>query len=231
MGMSFPPSHSGEPYDNAAWTPQFLGDRVEWSTAAHSANPNANAIRWGTTYSFWFESTNAPEVKSATVGLFRPGAQADPSVQVCGPVGGIGQPIVTNYCAAAANSTGATGSITAQNIDLNTRTMELAGADLPANAFAYSLASLQQGFVANPGGSTGNICLGGAIGRVVGGVVLDTGGGGSLLESVSLDSIAQPLGSVSVQSGDQWYFQFWHRDTVLGFATSNFTNGVRVVFP
>ena len=231
IGMSHPKSHSGEPFSNAPWTGQFLGDRVEWSTDSYATNQNANAIRWGTTYSFWYESSNAPEVKSATLGLFRPGVQADPLVDVCGPIGGAGAPIVTSYCTAAPNSTGLTGTITAQNIDLNARTMELAGGSLPTNANAYSIASLQQGFVANPGGSSGNICLGGAIGRVVGGVVLNTGGSGSLLETVDLNSIPQPTGAVAVQAGDSWHFQFWHRDSLLGLSTSNFSNGVRVVFP
>jgi hypothetical protein len=32
--------------------------------------------------------------------------------------------------------------------------------------------------------------------------------------------------------GDTWHFQAWHRDiNALGFATSNFTDGVRVSFP
>jgi len=231
MGMSFPRSHSGEPFDNSTWAPQFLGDRVVWSTDSHSTNPNANAIRWGTTYSFWYESTNAPEVKSATLGLFRPGAQADPSVSVCGPVGGMGAPIVTNYCTAVGNSTGLTGSITAQNIDLNARTMELAGADMPANVLALSLVARQQANVTNPGGSTGTLCLGGPIGRAVGGSALVTSASGALLEAVDLDAIPTPAGSAAVMSGELWYFQYWHRDAVLGFATSNFTNGVRVVFP
>ncbi len=231
MGMSFPRSHSGEPYDNSVWNAQMLGDRVVWSTESHSVNANANAIRWGTTYSFWFESNNAPEVKSATLGLFRPGPQADPLVSVCGPQGGTAGPIVTNYCTAMANSTGLTGAIAAQNIDMNARTMQLAGSNLPVNAFAYSLASLTQGFVANPGGSSGNICLGGSIGRVVGGSILNTGGAGSLLETVNLNVIPQPSGSVSVQAGSTWHFQFWHRDALLGLSTSNFTDGVRIQFP
>lgn len=233
MGMSFPHSHSGEPYANDAWSGQFLGDRVVWSTDSFATNANANALRWGTTYSFWYRSSNPPEVKNSTLGLFRPGAQADPIASVCGPIGGMGNPIVTNYCTANANSTSATGSIDAQNIDLNARSMELVGASLPLNVNAYSIASLQQGFVANPGTSSGNLCLGGNIGRVVGGAVLSTGGTGTLLESVNLDAIPQPNGTVVVQAGDSWHFQFWHRDTILGLGlpTSNFTNGVRVLFP
>jgi hypothetical protein len=232
-GMSFPHSHSGEPYSNTPWASQFLGDRIEWSTDAYATNQNANAIRWGTTYSFWFESTLAPEVKMATLGLFRPGAQADPLVSVCGPMGGSSGPIVSNYCTAVANSTGSSGVINAQNIDLNTRTMELVGSSLPTNSFAYSIGSLTQGFAANPGGSSGNICVGGSIGRTIGGSILNTGASGSLLENVNLNVIPQPAGPVSVQSGQTWHFQFWHRDVILGLGipTSNFTNGVRIFFP
>lgn len=231
--MSFPISHSGEPFSNADWAAQNLGDRVEWTTDTFAANANANAIRWGTMYSFWFESTNAPEVKSATLGLFRPGAQADPMVSVCGPVGGNPVPVASNYCTANPNSTSVAGVIGAQNIDMQTRTMELTGSDLPTNAFAFSIASLDQAFVANPGGSSGNICVGGNVGRVVGGQILNTGASGALLESVSLDSIPQPNGTVAVGSGEAWNFQFWHRDVILGLnlSTSNFTNGLRVWFP
>ncbi|MEZ6017827.1 MAG: hypothetical protein R3F49_22170 [Planctomycetota bacterium] len=233
QGVSFPMSHSGEPFSNAGWVTTNLGTSADWATDTFATDPNANAIRWGTMYTFWFESTNAPEVKTATLGLFRPGAQADPTVSVCGPVGGNPVPVASNYCTAAINSTGATGAISAQNIDMMARTMELAGANLPTNAFAFSIASLDQAFVANPGGSTGNICVGGSVGRVVGGTILNTGATGTLTESVSLDSIPQPMGTVAIGSGETWNFQFWHRDVILGLnlPTSNFTNGVRIWFP
>ena len=231
LGMSFPRSHSGEPYDNVAWSAQFLGDRVVWSTDTFAQNPNANALRWGTTYSFWFEATNPPEVKAATLGLFRPGAEADPMVSVCGPESGVPGPIVTNYCAANANSTGSTGSITARNIDLSSYTLQLEATNLPPDAFAYSLASETQDLPLNPGGSAGNLCLGGSIGRVVGGAILNTGGAGSLLEVVDLNLIPQPSGAVAVQPGSTWHFQFWHRDSQSGLSTSNFTDGVRIQFP
>jgi len=233
QGVSFPMSHSNEPYSNAPWTTQASPSSVSWFTDDFGINPNANAIRWGTMYSFWFESPNAPEIKTATLGLFRPGAQADPIVSVCGPIGGAPLPIVSNYCTANANSTGVTGTITAQNIDLNARTMEVAAANLPTNVFALSLASLDQGFLTNPGGSSGNLCLSGNIGRFLSGTIVSTGATGTILEIANLDAIPQPSSFVVVQSGETWNFQYWHRDLIvgLGIPTSNYTDGVSVFFP
>jgi hypothetical protein len=213
---------------------QNLGTSMEWSTEDFATNANANAIRWGTMYSFWYESTNAPQVVQATLGLFRPGAQADPTVSVCAPQGGNPVPIVSNFCNAVANSTGGTGAITAQNIDMGLRSMELSATNLPTNSFAFTLASLTQATVPNAGGSTGTLCLGGNIGRFVGGSILNTGATGSILEAVNLDGIPTPNGPpVAVGAGESWNFQLWHRDVILGLniPTSNFTNGVRVWFP
>ena len=106
-----------------------------------------------------------------------------------------------------------------------------AAADLPTNVLALSLAARQQDSVPNAGGSTGTLCVGGPIGRAVGGSALMTSASGPVLEAVDLDSIPTPIGTAAVMAGELWYFQYWHRDAVLGFATSNFTNGVRVVLP
>jgi probable HAF family extracellular repeat protein len=141
------------------------------------------------------------------------------------PAAGVG------YCDGVVNSTGQPGVLEAQRLDWGARTMELAASQLPANTNAFSLASLQSGFVAHPGGSSGNLCLGGAIGRRVGGGVLTTDAAGTLLEPVDLNSMPQPAGPVVVLSGETWHFQVWYRDSVLGQSTSNFTGGVQVVFP
>lgn len=137
----------------------------------------------------------------------------------------------TTHCASAPNSTGATATLAAHHLDLNARTMELFAARLPSNANAYSLASRHAGFVANPGNSSGHLCLASPIGRVVGGSVLTTGPGGTLREIVDLDAIPQPTGAVAAQPGETWHFQFWFRDSIGGLPTSNFTDGLRVVFP
>ena len=55
----------------------------------------------------------------------------------------------------------------------------LFASDLPLNATTYFLTSLTQDFVLNPGGSQGNLCVGGAIGRYVGpGQVLNSSAAG-----------------------------------------------------
>ena len=46
---------------------------------------------------------------------------------------------------------------------------------------------------------------------------------------IDLTAIPTPTGTTSAMAGDTWNFQCWHRDA-NPTATSNFTNGYRVVF-
>lgn len=70
--------HSGEPYTNTDWTPDTLTPgSVSWSTEEYSSNQNANALRWGTAYNFWFDAAAGPVDGVATLGLFRPGSPTD----------------------------------------------------------------------------------------------------------------------------------------------------------
>ncbi len=147
----------------------------------------------------------------------------------CGGGGGIG----TNYCGpGVANSTGnsgvmsATGSAVVANNDLT-----LVASDLPNNAFGFFLTSTTQGMVMNPGGSTGHLCLGGAIGRYVGpGQIQNSGSTGEISLLVDLTMHPTPNGLVVVTAGETWNFQAWHRDAVGGVATSNFTDGLEITF-
>lgn len=68
--------HSGEPYSSTDWSPVDDGSSVTWSTQTFAVNENANAIRWGTMYNFWFETDAAPTMGDVEVGLFRPGSPA-----------------------------------------------------------------------------------------------------------------------------------------------------------
>ena len=82
--------HSGDGTGNVTtdgtdWTFTRGAGDVSWSTQTFAQNQNANALRWGTTYTFWFTADSAPEAVSATMGLFRPGPDADPVFSVRGP--------------------------------------------------------------------------------------------------------------------------------------------------
>jgi hypothetical protein len=83
------------------------------------------------------------------------------------------------------------------------------------------------GFIVGPGGSQGNLCVSGNIGRFSG-QVQNSGPEGEFSISVDLGSIpVSPI--VPVVPGDIWHFQAWFRDVNPG-VTSNFTNATTVTF-
>ncbi|MEM9380558.1 MAG: hypothetical protein AAGB93_11465 [Planctomycetota bacterium] len=234
VGMSFPHYHSGEPYTNQQWSHQVTGSAVTFETETFAQNTDANALRWGTTYSFWFTADTAPEPKAATLALFKPGGPGDQTFAVAGPAdgSGTGTVVITNYCTTNPNSTGQTSKILASNADLTARTMQLDAFDMTPNAFGFFLTSMTDGFIQNPGGSAGNLCLGGNIGRGVAGGIWNSGATGSATGIVDLNVIPTPFGPTVVMPGDTWHYQAWHRDvTGTGSPTSNFTDGARVQFP
>lgn len=139
----------------------------------------------------------------------------------------------TNYCGPAApNSTGQSGALLASgSASASLGVLSLVASRLPNNAFGFFLASQTQGFVQQPGGSQGNLCLGGAIGRYVGpGQIKNSGATGSFVLVLDLAATPQPNGFVAVTAGQTWNFQCWHRDALGGAATSNFTDASAVAF-
>ncbi len=141
-----------------------------------------------------------------------------------GECGSLGQ----NYCGPAVlNSTGTPATITARGSDhVADNDLQLDVEQLPPNSFGYCLGSKTQGFVANPGGSAGNICLGGTIGRFVQ-QAQNSGPSGTFSVPIDLANMPSPLSNVMV--GETWNFQAWFRDFQL-VVTSNFTDGVSVSF-
>lgn len=139
-------------------------------------------------------------------------------------------PLGELLCAPAVpNSTGqsaslvARGSVFASQADL---TLEVSY--MPRFSFAYAVVSRDSGFSAGPGGSQGNICLSGAIGRMVD-VFQQSGTDGRISIPVNMSMIPQPLGPVAVAAGDTWWFQVWYRDA-NPTVTSNFTDAIGVQF-
>jgi hypothetical protein len=73
VGFSAPDYHSGEVYSNADWTGSVGRCSITFqSPQTFAQNPNTNALRWGTMYSFWFEAQAEPATGSVNLGLFRP---------------------------------------------------------------------------------------------------------------------------------------------------------------
>ena len=140
--------------------------------------------------------------------------------------------IGTNYCTAQANSTGATGAISVAGSGVVAdNDLTLTADNLPPMAFGFFITSTTQGFVMNVGGSSGNLCLGGDIGRYVGaGQIQSSDMSGSFSLAIDLTMTPTPTGLVPIMAGETWNFQAWHRDSVAGMATSNFTDGISVLF-
>jgi len=134
-----------------------------------------------------------------------------------------------SYCGPAVpNSSGGPAEIRATGSDVVADAdFHLVAEQLPPNQFGYFLTSKTQGFVANPGGSQGNLCLGGVIGRFAS-QVQSSGAAGSFTIQVDLTKLPPPL-NVPVLPGDTWSFQAWFRDKNPS-TTSNFTDGVSVAF-
>jgi hypothetical protein len=137
-----------------------------------------------------------------------------------------------NYCTAVVNSTGSAAAMGATGSNMvAANSLTLACSSMPNNAFGYFLTSATQGLVMNPGGSQGDLCLGGSIGRYVGpGQIQNSGGTGGIGLALDLAQHPTPAGFVQVMPGETWHFTCWFRDAVGGSATSNFADGYTVVF-
>lgn len=79
--------HSGEPFDGTDWTVTVDNGAgvVTWATESFATNENANALRWGTMYNFWFDADKEPTQDTATIGLFRDGTPATVQTVVSSP--------------------------------------------------------------------------------------------------------------------------------------------------
>jgi len=144
-----------------------------------------------------------------------------------------GSGLGVSYCGPAVpNSTGSSAELVADGSAVAaSNDVTLTARVLPLNSFGYFLTSRTQGFVMNPGGSQGNLCLGGSIGRYVGpGQVQNSGAQGAFALALDLTQHPTPSGPVAVVAGETWNFQAWFRDSIGGVATSNLTDGLQVQF-
>ncbi len=66
--------HSGEPFVGTDWSSTVDATSVKWNCETFAANPNANALRWGTLYNFRFDANVPPGNFQITAGIFKPGS-------------------------------------------------------------------------------------------------------------------------------------------------------------
>ena len=140
-------------------------------------------------------------------------------------------PIGTNYCQPAnKNSTGLSALISAFGSEsVAANRLELIASQLPPNVFGYFLNSDVQGFQPFPPGSSGNLCLAGGIGGHVK-QIAKSNAAGEIVIDVDLTILPRPGGTHSVVAGETWNFQCWFRDKSSGVPTSNFTDGIEILY-
>lgn len=142
------------------------------------------------------------------------------------PGGSLGQV----YCQSQTNSTGSVARLSLTGSDVaSVNNLELHCDSLPLGSSGYFLVGQTQASVPGAGGSQGTICLGGSIGRFVGGGVKNSGTTGSVSGPVDVTVIPTPLGPVPAIAGQTWNFQYWYRDANPA-TTSNFSPGVALTF-
>jgi len=139
--------------------------------------------------------------------------------------------IGTSYCSdGLENSIGASanigmlGSPKVAEADLS-----ITARDLPPHSAGFFFVSRTRVFHPFPPNCQGVLCVGGSIGRGVGGGILTSGAAGTFSGTVDLAAMTQPTGPVAVQPGETWYFQAWYRD-MNPTITSNLTDAVFVTF-
>lgn len=135
------------------------------------------------------------------------------------------------FCAALTNSQNRPGELNGfGSVTASVNAVTLAATGLPPSAVGVALMSRTQGYVPNPGGSEGALCLGGGIGVMTSSIGRADGAGNAQF-SPNVHALPPILGAPAVAAGERWYFQVWHRDTAAsGVATTNFTNGLYVDF-
>lgn len=134
-------------------------------------------------------------------------------------------------CPAADNSTGLPGITFARgSVRVQDNELRLGARGLPSQVMGYFLGSQQRGFVMNPAGATGNLCLLNPVSRFNrSGEIQDSGLCGRFDLTVDLSNLPTPTGVGSVLAGESWTFQAWFRDLVPQ-PNSNFASAVTIDF-
>ncbi len=136
-------------------------------------------------------------------------------------------------CIPEANSSGFPGELFATGSQKAVDNgLELTLTSLPPHQLAVVLMGPSVGITPFPAGSDGILCLAAPVRRLLGpGQVLTADASGIASLAVDFRSLPQGPGpALEVHAGTTLVFQAWHRDSIQGTPTSNFTAAARVDF-
>jgi hypothetical protein len=230
-------------YDGTDWPGTYAGGAVSWATTPFGTNPNANAIRWGTTYNFRFDANAAPVAGTATLGYFKvagsitanvdvPGGGGPASFAYCfGDGSGTACPCGNNSAVGAnagcLNSLGSGGTLSqAGSASVSADTLVLTGAGMPDSSALYFQGTAQSN------GGLGTVFGDGL--RCAGGTVIRLG-----TKANSLGTSQYPSGGdqpISVRgadaAGDVRTYQVWYRNAAAfcNPETFNLTSAWQIVW-
>ena len=232
-------------FDGTDWNVTTTGGFITWTCAQTFAqNPNANALRWGSTYSFRFDANVAPTSGTVNLGQFKVvNNVAVNNVDV--PGNGVGGSILATFCRGdgtegacpcgnsgvanhgCANSTwGDGGELTAAGTaSVAADTVVLTSSFLTGSACVFFLGTAQAAPVIVDDGLG---CVGGAIVRLG---TKPVSGATSSYPAPGDPSIAVRAAIPAV--GGTRYVQSFYRNATAAFcppATSNRTNGIIAVY-
>jgi hypothetical protein len=241
--------HSGDGagnvnWDGTDWPDTETGSSIAWATVqTHAQNPNGNAIRWGTTYSFRFDANAAPVAGLATLEHFKIAGTSTTSVEVPGT----GGPASYAYCfgdgsgtacpcgnnsavgqqSGCLNSLATGGALTTSgSASVGADTLALVGNGMPDSSALYFQGTGQQAGGAGAAFGDGLRCASGTVIRL-----------GTKVNS--LGNSQYPTGAdqpISVRgnnlAGDVRTYQIWYRNAAAFCTASTFnvSNGYQVVW-
>ncbi len=84
--------HSGEIYSNEDWTLTIGNGEIAWEGVPFDVNPNANALRWSSTFTFGFTADAPPTDGEVVLELFRPGTPDAIAIAATVPSGPVTPP-------------------------------------------------------------------------------------------------------------------------------------------
>jgi hypothetical protein len=228
-------------FDNTPWPALISTVGITWSTDS-ALNIHANAIRWGTTYNFRFDSSSPPVSGQATVRLWsRPGsftARVDVPAPLCtsslvscaGDGTGAACPCGNakpGNVAGCLNSLGRGGLLTASGgASVAADSLVLIGSDMPNDTAIYLQGSIGAGATHGRRFGDGLLCLDGATVRLG----LHTNHAGRSCFPDPSDPAISLRGGVPI--GATRAYQIWYRDPA-DFCTPanyNLSNAVEITW-